>query len=319
MSTESITFGPVPSRRLGRSLGVNNIPAKTCSYGCVYCQVGRTTCMEIQPQAFYASEFILKDIGAKLAKIRSAGAGVDYVTFVSDGEPTLDIHLKTEIQGVKALGLKTAVISNASLIWRQDVRESLAEADWVSLKMDAADKKVWRRINRPHGSLRLQRILEGAQLFSKSYAGKLVTETMLVRGLNDAPDQLSSLSLCLQQLNPAVAYLSVPTRPPAEPRVRPPREIQIHRAYEIMCTMLPNVALNISYEGDDFQPTGEAALDLLNITAVHPMREAAVLKFLKQAGAGKELLTRLVSQNRLSRIEYDGNVYYLRPLPNSLL
>jgi wyosine [tRNA(Phe)-imidazoG37] synthetase (radical SAM superfamily) len=274
--------------------------------------------MEIRPQVFYAPESILNDIGAKLAKIRSAGAGVDYVTFVSDGEPTLDIHLKTEIQGVKKLGLKTAVISNASLIWRQDVRESLAEADWVSLKMDAADEKVWRRINRPHGSLRLHSILEGAKLFSKSYTGKLVAETMLVRGLNDAPKQLSSLSLCLRELNPAVAYLSVPTRPPTEPRVRPPRETQIQRAYEILRTMLPNVALNISYEGDDFQPTGEAASDLLNITAVHPMREAAVLKFLKQAGAGKELLTHLVSQNRLSRIEYDGNVYYLRPLPNSL-
>jgi len=275
--------------------------------------------MEIRPQAYYEPRSILTDIEAKLVQSRSVGAVIDYVTFVSDGEPTLDIHLLKEIQGVKNLGYKTAVISNASLIWQPDVQKALAEADWVSLKMDATAEKTWRRINRPHGGLKLNSILEGAKAFSENYTGKMVTETMLVRDLNDDLEQLAPLAEYLTELNPATAYLSVPTRPPAEPRVRPPHEIQIHRAFEVFSKILPKVALNISYEGDDFQSTGEAASDLLAITAVHPMREDAVLKLLKETGAGEKILADLVADSRLSRIEYHGDIYYLRSLSDSSL
>ena len=268
--------------------------------------------MQIKPKAFYTPGSILSSVETKLKQSHSSEIPVDYVTFVADGEPTLDINLKQEIKGVKELGCKSAVISNASLIWRPDVQDALMEADWVSLKVDAVIKNVWRRINRPHGKLLMQKILEGAIEFSDSYPGKLVTETMLVRDLNDDSEHLNHVAVYLSELNPKTAYLSMPTRPPAEARVRPPRENQLQMAYEIFRKELPDVAFNISYEGDDFQATDDVASDLLGITAVHPMREDAVFKFLRQAGADKGILEDLVLKNRLVKIEYEGKTYYLR-------
>ena len=312
MKPAAIAFGPVPSRRLGHSLGVNNIPAKTCSYGCIYCQVGRTTRMAVEPEVFYDPGSVISDVGKKLDQSRSAGIPVDFITFVADGEPTLDIHLKQELRMIKGLGCKTAVISNASLIWRPEVQEALWEADWVSLKADAAAKKIWRCINRPHGKLVLEKILEGAMAFSAGFSGTLVTETMLVQGTNDDDESLKHVAAYLSELRPETAYLSVPTRPPAEPRVHPPAETRRYQAYELFSQNLPDVAFNISYEGDDFQVTGDIAPDLLAITAVHPMREEAVFNLLKQAGAGREILDDLVLNNRLKRIDYQGRTYYLR-------
>jgi len=312
MKPAAIAFGPVPSRRLGHSLGVNNIPAKTCSYGCIYCQVGRTTCMAVEPKVFYDPGSILSDVRKKLEQSHSAGIPVDYITFVADGEPTLDIHLKQELRTIRELGCKTAVISNASLIWRPEVREALWEADWVSLKVDAAVRKTWRRVNRPHGKLLMEKLLEGAIAFAQGYSGKLVTETMLVKGTNDDNESLKHVAAYLSELRPETAYLSIPTRPPSEPRVHPPEETRLYQAYELFSQNLPDVAFNISYEGDDFQATGDIASDLLGITAVHPMREEAVFNLLKQAGADRKILDDLVLNNRLKRIDYQGKSYYLR-------
>jgi wyosine [tRNA(Phe)-imidazoG37] synthetase (radical SAM superfamily) len=228
-----IAFGPIPSRRLGRSLGVNNIPPKACSYSCVYCQVGRTIKMQVERQAFYEPEDILQAVHDKVEKAKEAGESIDYLTFVPDGEPTLDVNLGREIDLLKPLGIRIAVISNSSLIWRQDVREALLKADWVSLKMDAVQEEVWRRVNRPHGALRLDAILDGALEFA-GFEGKLVTETMLVAGVNDGVEHLGKVADFLARLRPAAAYLSIPIRPPAEAWVRPPGEDIINQAYQIL-------------------------------------------------------------------------------------
>jgi wyosine [tRNA(Phe)-imidazoG37] synthetase (radical SAM superfamily) len=137
-----IAFGPVPSRRLGRSLGINNIPPKICTYSCVYCQVGRTHKLQVERRPFYEPQEVLRDVRAKVEKAREAGEPIEYLTFVPDGEPTLDVHLGQEIELLRPLGLPIAVISNTSLIWRQDVREDLMGADWVSLKVDAVEEEL---------------------------------------------------------------------------------------------------------------------------------------------------------------------------------
>lgn len=180
-----IAFGPVPSRRLGYSLGINNIPAKYCTYSCVYCQVGRTTHMTLDRQEFYPVDQVLAEVGQKVTEVAQAGKKIDYLTLVPDGEPTLDINLGKVISGLKQFGIPVAVISNASLIDQLDVQEELVEADWVSLKVDSVDEKVWKKINRPHRRLYLDRILDGIRSFKTKYPGKLVTESMLVAGLND--------------------------------------------------------------------------------------------------------------------------------------
>ena len=311
----TIAFGPVPSRRLGRSLGINNIPPKICSYSCAYCQLGRTMGLQVQRQAFFDPEEILRQVQEKIAAAEHTGEAIDYLTFVPDGEPTLDINLGRTIAGLRSSGLKIAVITNGSLLWRADVREDLAAADWVSLKVDAVREEIWRRINRPHGSLRLEVILEGGLEFSRTYTGDLVTETMLASGINDAPDVVRGVGAHLAQLRPARAYLAVPIRPPAEPWVYPPDEGVVNRAFQILQEAGNHVELLVAYEGSAFASGGDVEQDLLAITAVHPMREDAVADHLGRAEADWALVDRLIAERRLVRTAYHGSVFYLKRLP----
>ncbi len=309
-----IAFGPVPSRRLGRSLGINNIPPKNCSYSCIYCQVGRTLQMQVERRAFYEPEEIVAAVQEKVARTERAQEPIDYVAFVPDGEPTLDVHLGREIDLLKPLGIPIAVISNASLIWRKDVRQDLMAADWVSLKVDASDEQTWRQVSRPHGSLRLGSILDGALAFASVYRGTLVTETMLVAGVNEGEKQIGEVARFLARLQPSTAYLSIPTRPPAEVWARAPDEAALNRAYQILSQKVDRVETLTGYEGDAFAFTGDLEEDLLSITAVHPMREEAVSAFLARAGAGWSVVQRLVAERELVEVEHTGHTYYLRKL-----
>ena len=309
-----IAFGPVPSRRLGRSLGINNIPPKICTYSCIYCQLGRTMKMQVKRRAFYEPEEILQDVHNKVEKTRETGEAIDYLTFVSDGEPTLDINLGREIERLRPLGIKIAVITNGSLIGREDVREDLLGADWVSLKMDSTRREIWRKIDRPHGTLRLTSILDGALEFAQAFRGELVTETMLVEGVNDDDDHIREVAGFLARLRPAIAYLAIPTRPPAEEWVRPPGEEVINRAYQIFSEKVDRVEYLIGYEGNAFAFTGDVEEDLLSITSVHPMREDAVSEFLARAGADWSVVHRLIAQDQLVESKYDGLTFYMRRL-----
>jgi wyosine [tRNA(Phe)-imidazoG37] synthetase (radical SAM superfamily) len=309
-----IAFGPVPSRRLGRSLGINNIPPKICSFACVYCQLGRTLKMQVERRAFYEPENVLRDVLDKVEKAIESGESIDYLTFVPDGEPTLDVNLGREIDLLAPLDIKRAVISNSSLMWRQDVRDDLMKADWVSLKVDAIEEGVWRQVDRPHGSLELAAVLDGMTEFAESFSGELVTETMLVRGVNDGADCVGEIADFLARLKPARAYLAIPTRPPAEVWVRPPREEAINRAYQILSDKVDHVEYLIGYEGNAFAFTGNVEEDLLSITSVHPMREDAMREFLERAGAGWPTVRWLVARDQLVKMEYDGHRFYMRKL-----
>ena len=310
-----IAFGPVPSRRLGHSLGINNIPPKICTYSCVYCQLGRTIKMQTERRMFYNPQKILRDVQDKVKKVKETGDPIDYLTFVPDGEPTLDINLAYEIDLLKSLGIKIAVITNSSLIWREDVREALMKADWVSLKIDSVREKFWRRINRPYGTLQLSSIQQGMFEFARAYRGELVTETMLVRTVNDSEDGLSKIADLLARLRPDRAYLSIPTRPPAEEWAQPPPEEIINQAYHILHERIDQVEYLIGYEGNDFAFTGNVEEDLLSITAVHPMREEAVSDFLARAGVDWSVIHRLIDQGQLIETKYKGRKFYMRRLP----
>jgi wyosine [tRNA(Phe)-imidazoG37] synthetase (radical SAM superfamily) len=307
-------YGPVPSRRLGRSLGVNNIPPKICTYSCVYCQLGRTIGMGLERGSFYGPEEILEAVEARIAKAKEVNEDIDYLTFVPDGEPTLDINFGKEIDLLKTCGLKIAVITNASLIWREDVRDELQKADWVSLKLDSLRDDVWRRCNRPHSALRLKAILEGSLAFARRYKGTLTTETMLVKDLNDGEGQVREIADFLVKLKPAKAYLSVPTRPPAETWVQQPSEKAVNRAYQITSSVIYQAECLIGYEGDAFASTGNVEEDLLSITAVHPMREEAVRALLERARGDWSIIDTLIAQGRLIETEYEGKRFYTRKL-----
>ena len=309
-----IAFGPVPSRRLGKSLGINNIPPKVCPYACVYCQLGSTLQMQVDRQSFYAPEELLENVQRKVMSAQEKGEIIDYLTFVPDGEPTLDVNLGREMALLRPLGIKIAVISNASLIWRKDVRAELAQADWISLKVDAASEAIWHKVDRPHGRLRLAAIQEGVLEFTRHYDGVLVTETMLVEGVNDGEADMQQLVDFLVRLRPDRAYLAIPTRPPAESWVQAPGEDVINRAYQVLSERVEHVEYLIGYEGNAFAFTGDVEENLLSITAVHPMREDALDTFLARAGADWAVVQRLVAQAQLVEAEYGSHRFYLRKL-----
>lgn len=305
-------FGPVPSRRLGRSLGINNIPPKICSYSCIYCQIGRTTKMKVDRQAYYSIREIVKEVEETLYNLEKKEEWVDYLTFVSDGEPTLDVNLGREIKALKRLGRKVAVISNASLVWRDDVRKDLKFADWVSLKIDAFTKDVWRKINRPHKQLNHNRILEGIVSFAEEYHGKLVTETMLVKDVNDSADEIKKIANFLGKVNPHKAYISIPIRPPAEQYVVAADESKINLAYQIFKNEDIDVEYLIGYEGNEFSSTGDLEKDVLSITSVHPLKKQAVEKLLKEYNKDWDIIDKLISEEKLKEVEYQGENFYIR-------
>jgi len=308
-------FGPVPSRRLGRSMGINNIPPKLCTYSCVYCQLGRTRRMEVRRAPFYEPREILQETEEKIAKTREIGLRIDYLTFVADGEPTLDVNLGREIEMLRPLGIKVAVITNGSLISLEDVRADLAKADWVSLKVDCTQEDLWRRINRPKRTLQLEAILDGMLEFARAFTGELVTETMHVHGVNDESDHLEEIAAFLVRLQPVTAYVSIPTRPPAEKWVETPDEEGVNEAYQIFTEHLQTVECLTGYETTDFSPTGDPSEDILSITAVHPMHEEAVKEFLLQAKADWSVIERLINQGQLIELNYRGKRFYMRKHP----
>ncbi len=312
-----ITFGPIPSRRLGRSLGINNIPPKICTYSCVYCQVGRTIQMQVHRKDYYNPEKILKDVQTKIEKVQASGDTIDYLTFVPDGEPTLDINLGQEIEMLGEFGIKIAVITNASLLWREDVRQELLNADLVSVKVDSTQEDVWRKINRPHPGLNLDCILNGILAFAKVYKGDLITETMLVKDLNDGESQVKDIARFISDIEPMNAFLAIPTRPPAVDIIRSPNEEIINRDYQIFSEYLDHVEYLIGYEGNAFTYTGDVEEDILSITAVHPMREDAIANILARSNTNREIIEKLIIEEKLIEIEYLGKRFYLRKFFNN--
>ena len=301
-----LTFGPVPSRRLGNSLGINNIPPKICSYSCIYCQLGRTKKIQVHRQEFYSIDEIIRSVEERLERVKN----VDYLAFVPDGEPTLDMNLGKEIDALKQYGIRIAVITNSSLIWDEKVREELSKAEWVSLKVDAVSKEIWKKINRPHKALNLEKILNGIKEFSKEF----VTETMLINGVNDNKEELKKIADFLSAIEPKKSYISIPIRPPAEKWVRRASEQAINLAYHIFSERGISVEFLLGYEGNEFAFTGNVEKDLLSITSVHPMRKDAVEEFLRKAEADWSVIERLIKENKLIEIEYGGNKFYMRRL-----
>lgn len=310
-----IAFGPVPSRRLGKSLGVNNIPDKVCSYACVYCQIGRTLRMEIERRPFYDPVLVFEEVREKVEEAKRLGERIDYITFVPDGEPTLDSNLGVEVELLRDLNVPLAILTNSSLIWREDVRRDLLSFDFVSLKVDAVSEPLWRKVDRPHKALKLEDILSGMIKFRESFEGKLVTETMLIDGIN-YNGELERIASFLSRLDPDVAYIAVPTRPPWEKWVRPAKEETINRAFQLFAEALgeDRVEYLIGYEGNAFAFTGNVEDDILSITSVHPLREDALRELLRKGNADWSLVDRLIMEGKLIELEYNGQKFYMRRL-----
>ena len=215
---KSYLYGPVPSRRLGLSLGVDIIPFKVCSLDCVYCQLGLTTKKTIQPQEYFSEQEILKQIKKKI----ESSSRIDYITFSGSGEPTLNSQIGSLITKIKKItNIPVAVLTNSTLLTKKNVRDALKKADLVVPSLDGATQEVFEKINRPHASLKIEDIIEGLKKFRKEFKGNLWLEVILVKGMNDSEDHLKALKKTIHEIKPDKVQLNTVIRPPSEKFAKP--------------------------------------------------------------------------------------------------
>ncbi|MGC9444623.1 MAG: radical SAM protein [Candidatus Methanospirareceae archaeon] len=308
-------YGPVPSRRLGRSLGVNPIPFKTCNYSCVYCQLGRTTHMTNERQDFFPPEELLNEIRAVLEPARSRQE-IDFVTFVGEGEPTLCKSLGWLISKTKELAdIPVAVDTNGSLLYQADVRNELLQADVIMPSLDAGTAETFRKINRPHRGIAFDAMIAGMEQFMRAYAGQLWVELMLVNGLNDSEAELQALKSKLERIEPDRLYITVPIRPPAEPWAVPPDQEAIALAQAILSDL--NVVDITTEERGEFSIAGFSNPEeaILAIIRRHPMREEQVVETLQhlevEEEAVQESLLQLAKSGKIKKVTYREKVFWL--------
>lgn len=298
-------FGPVPSRRLGQSLGIDTIPLKTCNWNCVYCQLGRTKPLINERKEYFPPDDILTEVRQALDAHQPGE--IDWVTFVGSGEPMLHSRMGYLIRKVKDMtDLPVAVITNGSLLYQPEVRQELLPADAVLPSLDAGTPGLYRHINRPHADLTFDRLLAGLIDFRREYRGKLWVEVMLVRGLNDTSEALRSLVEALRLVQPDAVHINLPTRPPAETWVRPPDEESLMRAMAI----LGNITEVIHPAEGSFDLSGyDNPVDaVIGIITRHPMRHEELERTLDRWSPGRvrEVLAELQASKRAQVVERYG-------------
>jgi wyosine [tRNA(Phe)-imidazoG37] synthetase (radical SAM superfamily) len=305
----SNVFGPVPSRRLGRSLGIDPVPLKTCNWNCVYCQLGRSTPVVHERSELIPRASIIADFDRWLAA--NDDASIDWVTFVGSGETTLHPGLGWLIQEVKRRTERpVAVITNGSLLWDAAVSEELLAADAVLPSLDAGTSELYRRINRPHPSLTFERHVEGLATFAEAYTGRLWLEVMLMDGWNDDERSLADLAEVIDRIKPDEAHLVTPTRPAAENSAWAPSEARIARALVVLgavARVAPPQATGFgsASETADAAHLRESLLEEIGeIIQRHPMREVEIIEMATSRGesAVAELLEQLATSGRGRRI-----------------
>ena len=207
-------FGPVPSRRLGRSLGVDLVPYKTCTFDCIYCDLGRTTHKTISRQSYVSPEEIQGELEICLSALEK---NPNYITISGSGEPTLNTNIGEIIRKIKEItSTPVAVLTNSSLLSFSEVRRDLLEADLILPSIDAVTPALFEYINRPHQSLKIEEILSGLIQFRKQYRGQVWLEILFCRGVNDGKDEIEKLKEVIETIEPDRVQLNTPVRPPAE-------------------------------------------------------------------------------------------------------
>ncbi len=206
-------YGPVASRRLGRSLGVDLVPFKTCSYDCIYCQLGRTTRKTIERSEYLPIAPMLAELERKLA----AGPAPDYITLAGSGEPTLNARIGELITGIKKLtSIDVAVLTNGSLLWMPDVRQELSQADLVLPSLDAGDRELFSRVNRPHAAIDFDTMIEGLIWFTQNFAKPVWLEVFLLADITGISSEVEKIAGLTQRIRPERVQLNTVSRPPCE-------------------------------------------------------------------------------------------------------
>lgn len=302
-------FGPVLSRRLGRSLGVDPLPFKTCNLSCVYCQLGRTRRRSVGRKEYAPPGKVVEDVRRELSLL---GRGtVDWITFVGAGEPTLYSSIGQVIRGIKSLTeIPVAVLTNGSLLTREDVREDLSYADAVLPSFDAGSEDLYRVINRPRSRDTLDSLLGGLMEFRRTYRGILLVEVMIVGGLNDTDEALADLTKTLAGVAPDGLCIGLPTRPPAEPWVKPPTADRLACAVESLSRSAP--LARASALGQVTRLPGELVDSLQGVLTRHPMttREIIGTAAGHRPAEVSAALNELIEQRRVGEVRRFGRRFH---------
>ena len=305
-------YGPVPSRRLGRSLGVDGLTFKTCSVDCVYCQLGHTTTHTIQRREYVPTAAILDEIRRKLA----TGDRPDYISFAGSGEPTLHAGLGDIIRGIKAMSdVPVAVFTNGSLLWMPEVCEDLAQADVVIPSLDGGDAALLNRVNRYVAPLTFEQILDGLYAFRDHYAGQIWLEVMLLGGISDGNDAVDAIAAHAVRIRPHKVQVNSVCRPPAESWARPvpaPRLLEIRQR---LAAALPCPVEIIAEHLDDMAHTTFRTQirdeDILALIERRPCTAAGVAAGLNiHVTEAIKHLELLVADGKAVTLPQDGEVFY---------
>lgn len=302
-------FGPVPSRRLGRSLGIDPVPLKTCNFSCVYCQLGRTRPLTPKRKAFFSVSAMLAEIATALS--REGPNSIDWITFVGSGETTLFSRLGSLIRFVKSMSeLPVAVITNGSLLYVPEIRKELRVADAVLPSLDAGTASMFATINRPHPDFSYDRHVDGLMAFRSECEGRLWVEVMLLGGVNDSSEALEKIAGVLERVEPDEIHISTPTRPPAEPWV----ELPSSEGLEYASSLFGSVAKVLQPVGVDVETGIDGGIvdAIQSIVSRHPLQESEVVRTLMRwvPGQALEILTTLADSGKIRIINRFGKSFW---------
>ena len=301
-------FGPVPSRRLGQSLGIDPVVPKTCNWNCVYCQLGRSVPLMAERREYVPAEAVIAELAERLAHYQGR---IDWVTFVGSGETTLHSRLGWMIRRVKAMTeIPVAVITNGSLLYLPEVRAELATADAVLPTLDAGTPDLYRRLNRPWPEPDFGTYVQGLVDFRAMYRGRYWLEVMLIRGLNDTEEALRALAAQIARIRPDKVHLTLPERPPAEPWVQPPDAEGLMRAEAILRQVAEVV--HPARGAFDFSGYDDPQAAVLAVLARHHMRESELKAALARWGddAVQETLQALQASGQVQVLERYGTRFW---------
>lgn len=301
MQTLKYVYGPIPSRRLGRSLGVSPIPKKTCNYSCIYCQLGRTNKMTNTRQEF----FKLEDIVAEFKEYLKNSDAFDVVTVVGEGEPTLYSRLGELVKTLKSLTTKpVAVITNGALLNDKQVQKDLMEADIVLPSINAYNEELSKKIDRPYGLIKYNEILEGLIEFSHLYKGELWLEIMLLDGMNDDKNSIDEFKKILKKIKYSRVYLNTPVRPPAESYVNMVSKENMKYAVE----QLHGISIDMLSSGSFYSEIDDHHEAVLSLCKRHPMNQFELRSFLASRNVEniEELVQEIENDEKINVIDYKG-------------
>jgi wyosine [tRNA(Phe)-imidazoG37] synthetase (radical SAM superfamily) len=306
---ENCIYGPVPSRRLGRSLGIDLLPAKLCSYDCIYCQLGRTAVTTIKRRPFRSAAEVLE----QLKEVLAGGVTADCVTIAGSGEPTLNSEIGAVIRGIKQVTpLPVAVLTNGSLLSDDGVRDALMAADIVVPSLDAYNAALFAKINRPHQTIGFDRMVDGLVDFSRAFSGRLWLEIFIMDGLNASPDDAGKFKPLVDRIAPTDIYINTAIRPTAEPAIKQVSEETIELFYRVLGSRRLRDTVFTVRAGDPDKDIGAAILEMAARRPVTMEDMAAGLS--TPIEKVRRTINDLLAGHRLDAIEKNASTYFRVPV-----